>query len=90
MQRLTTQQRLAGWSDRQMARELGVSASLWTHTRKGRCPVGLTLLRAAGHRFPELAGDILGEMLPHPPGVGVKPRVGDSPLGEEQCEESAS
>jgi hypothetical protein len=65
VQRLCARQTLLGWSDRRMAEELGVSASLWNHTRHRRIPVGITLLRAAGRRFPDLAGDILHDLLAH-------------------------
>jgi len=61
--RLILAQELAGFSDRRMAAELGVSASLWTKTRRREVPVGITILRAAGRRYPELAVDVLASLL---------------------------
>lgn len=53
---LIQRQSSEGWSDREMARQLGVHATTWHLIRHGQRGLGLSVLRRAMTRFPEYNG----------------------------------
>lgn len=58
---LIERQESEGWSDREMARQLGVGKSTWSRIRSGERGIGTSVLRRAMSRFPEYNGIFLLE-----------------------------
>jgi len=46
-------------SDLEFTGKLGIERSTWTHIRKGRRAVGITLLKAIIRTYPELTSDVI-------------------------------
>lgn len=51
---LTAIQREHGWTDAEMASEIGITRGGWSHIRLGRRGIGRVALRRILHRFPDL------------------------------------
>lgn len=59
LDRLKKRQGDEGWSDREMARQVGVSPATWTRIKRGERGMGIDVLQMAMRRFPEYDTDAL-------------------------------
>jgi DNA-binding XRE family transcriptional regulator len=50
------------WTDAQMAQHLHVARSTWTEVRNGRLALSERVQMAAARSFPELLGELLGQV----------------------------
>jgi|GEM_PF-4859739 len=71
LERLVEEQRTKGLSDRAFARRLGVSQTLWTHTRSGKVQMGMKILAAVVREFPLLGNEVIKYLATY--GVGTTP-----------------
>jgi len=52
-------QETEGLSDYVFADKLGIDRSTWTHTRRGRRPIRLALIKAIARTYPDMHQDII-------------------------------
>ncbi len=58
-EKLTQLQTTLNLSDRDFAKRLGVSRTMWTRTRLGQRPIRFELLAGAVRAFPDLKPDVI-------------------------------
>lgn len=57
--KLIERQEIEGWSDREMARQIGVGNATWFRVRTGSRGMGVYVLQRCMARFPEYDADAL-------------------------------
>ena len=57
--KLIAHQEAAGWSDREMARQLGIGATTWWRVKNGERALSIYVLQQAMRAFPEYSADAL-------------------------------
>lgn len=68
---LIERQQFEGWSDREMARQLGVGKSTWSRIKRGERGIGPSVLRRTMMRFPEYNHLALLFLLQNAPERGI-------------------
>ncbi len=60
--KLVAIQRAHDWTDAEMATRLAVARSTYTMIKNGRLPLSARVQMAAARAFPELLGELLGQV----------------------------